>query len=80
MKTKITFDGKTYTEVDNTHPVMTTVSCDCGNKLHIPLGAWVLGVVDSCSHCGKSYPQDTHCSAVTQSWIGLLEDEELVDL
>jgi hypothetical protein len=74
MKTTITFDGKTFTELNNKAPRMINKVCSCGNPLYIPVATLVLGLVTDCAHCGKDYPAKAHCNAITESYKGLIED------
>lgn len=80
MKTIIRYEGKEYIEANNVDPVMSTAPCTCGNPMYVPLAVIVLKIVDSCSHCGKDYPFEAHCHAVTESYQSLIEGEELVEL
>ena len=81
MKTVIRFEDREYVELDNSNVELTNVNCKCGNKLiNIPLAVIVLGIVDSCSHCGKDYPLFNHCSTLRDSYLSLVEGEELVEL
>ncbi len=74
MKTTITFEGKTYTELNNKMPRMINTKCKCGNSLNVPIGVLVLGIVTDCAHCGKNYPAKQHCAALTESYKDLIEE------
>jgi hypothetical protein len=79
MKSTISFEGKSYTERDNKNPLMSNKSCACGNPMHIPQGAWELGIVTSCSHCDIKkedyvFPFKNHCNYITQSYLELIEE------
>ena len=78
MKTVITFDNNSYTEVNNTNPVMTEFVCECSNLLHIPLAAVVLGITKDCGHCNTTLAAN-HELAITTSYLELIADEELVE-
>lgn len=78
MQTKITFDGNTYTELDNTNPVMEKFICECGNELYIPLAAVVLGITTDCGHCTTTLASN-HELAITTSYLELIEGEEVVE-
>lgn len=80
--TLVKYEGKEYNEPNPNQPVMTEFTCDCGNPMYIPLGAIVLGLTDSCNHCtaNHGYPKDRHCATITNGWIELIEDEEVVEL
>jgi len=80
MKTIIRYEGKEYIETNSNEPIMSNDPCACGNPMYVPLAVIVLGLVDSCSHCGKDYPFKAHCHAVTESYLGLIEGEEIVEL
>jgi hypothetical protein len=72
MKTTITFNGKTFTELNNKMPRMITKSCKCGNRMNIPIAVIVLGIVEDCAHCGKDYPAVAHCNAITEAYKDLI--------
>lgn len=80
MKTTITYNGKQFTEENNSAPKLIRTRCKCDNELVIPLGALVLGLVKDCAHCGKDYPLVAHCRTITESYKGLIEGETSVDL
>ena len=80
MQTTITYNGQTYTESDNQNPEMIDTKCPCGNRLYVPSIAWSLGLVSGCGHCGKDYPEQSHCQAVTEAYLGLIEDGGTINL
>lgn len=80
MKTIISYEGKTFEEKDNSNVEMISTNCACGNELYVPLATIVLGLVSDCAHCGKNYPQENHCEAITESYKGLIEGESIVEL
>lgn len=80
MKTVITYQGKKFTEIDNTNVKLIKARCKCGNELIIPLACAVLRIVKSCNHCHVSYPQHNHCAAITESYKDLIEGETTVSL
>lgn len=75
----VTFNGNSYTEQDIENPTMTDFTCQCGNPMFIPLGAVVLGLTKDCAHCTAThgYPAETHCAALTQGWVSLIEDGDI---
>jgi hypothetical protein len=79
MKSKVTFNGQSYTEENVESVVMTDFTCTCGNPMYIPLGAVVLGLTTSCGHCTAKhgYPKEQHCAALTEGWITLIEDGDI---
>lgn len=80
MKTIITFNGKTYTELNNKLPRMINTKCECGNNLNVPIAVLVLGIVTDCAHCNKDYPAKQHCEALTESYKDLIEEGGLISL
>lgn len=77
---KIIFNNKSAIEHNINNIVMTNKPCSCGNPMSIPLIARVLGLVEDCAHCGKDYPMEQHCLAVTQSYQSLIEDGGVINL
>lgn len=79
MQSKVTFNGKTYIETDVNNVKMTDFYCECGNHMHIPLGAVELGLTTSCGHCTAThgYPEKEHCASLTMGWTGLIEDGDI---
>lgn len=80
MQAIVRYNNTEYTELDINNVVMTHHTCTCGNHMYVPLGAIQVGMVDTCSHCGTDYPEDNHCAAITEGWVGLIEDGGIVDL
>lgn len=80
MKTVITYNGKTFTELNNKNPRMITTFCKCGNRLNVPIAVIVLGIVEDCAHCDKDYPAVAHSAEVTDSYLGLIANEKFVSL
>jgi len=77
---KVIFNGKSAIENDINNIMMSNKPCACGNPMNMPLITRVLDIVTDCAHCGKDYPMEAHCNAVTQSYIELIEDGGIVDL
>lgn len=79
MQATVTFNGKSYVEQDVDNITMTTYTCSCGNEMHIPLGAVVVGLTTSCGHCtaNHGYPKEAHCASLTQGWECLVEDGDI---
>ena len=77
---KVIFNGKSAIEHNINNVIMSNKPCDCGNPMNVPLIARVLGIVTDCAHCGKDYPMEHHCAAVTESYLELIEDGGIVDL
>lgn len=80
MKTTIKYSRKTFIELDNNNPRMISTKCKkCSNPLHVPIGVIVLGLVTDCGHCGKNYPAQAHCEAITSSYLGLIANTSSLD-
>lgn len=79
MKATVTYNNNVYIEQDVNNVVMTNFTCECGNEMHIPLGAVELGLTTTCGHCtaNHGYPKDQHCASVTNGWTELVEDGDI---
>ncbi len=77
---KVIFNGKSAIEPNVNKVMMSRKPCSCGNPMYVPTVARIVGIVTDCAHCGKDYPMEQHCKAVTQSYIDLIEDGGIIDL
>ena len=77
---KVIFNGKSAIEHNIIKVAMSNKPCACGNAMYVPLVTRVLGLVNDCAHCGKDYPMELHCQAVTDSYISLIEEGGIINL